>query len=94
MLKVLNHKILHKDMEMDWTVEFSCYGLNLSTMQFENVSYLTKNTLIALNIFNNSADYSEEIAEEAKHFDADYILYTQDHWAVGYVVIGYNEEGE
>ena len=91
MLTVLNHRILNEDMEMDWGVEFSVYGLNLSTMQFENVSYLPKNTLIALNIFNNSADYSEDVAEEAKHMDADFILYNDSHWCVGYVVIDCKE---
>lgn len=84
---VLNHRILSKDREIDWAVELSCYGLNLSTMQFENVSYLPKDTLVAINIFNNSSDYSEEIAGMGLVEHADYLIYTSDHWCVGYVVI-------
>ena len=87
---ILSHRILTKDMEMDWAVEFSCYGLNLSTMQFENVSFLPKGTLIALNMFNNSDDYSEDVAEEAKEEHADFLIYTTEHWCVGYVVVNEN----
>ena len=75
------------DCEIDWNVEFSVYGLNLSTMQFENVSYIPAYTLIALNIFGNSADYSEEIADIAKEKEADFLLYTENHFVVGYVKI-------
>lgn len=84
---ILNHRILTKDMEMDWAVEFSCYGLNLSTMQFENVSYLPKDTLIALNIFHNSDDYTEDIAMEGMMNHADFLIYTTEHWCVGYVIV-------
>lgn len=73
------------DCEIDWMIEFSVYGLNLSTMQFENTSYIPANTLIAVNIFHNIADYSEEIADEAKEKNADYLLYCDNHFVVGYV---------
>lgn len=75
------------DCEVDWGVEFSLNGLNLSTMQFENTSYIPAYTLIAVNIFHNIADYSEEIADEAKEKNADYLLYNDNHFVAGYVKI-------
>lgn len=88
----MNNNVLVKivkpfDCEVDWSIEFSLYGLNLSTMQFENTSYIPANTLIAVNIFHNIADYSEEIADEAKEKNADYLLYSDNHFVVGYVKI-------
>lgn len=73
------------DCEIDWMTEFSVYGLNLSTMQFENTSHIPANTLIAVNIFHNIEDYSEEIADEAKEKNVDYLLYSDNHFVVGYV---------
>lgn len=84
---ILTKIVKTKDEEIDWAVEYSVLGLNLSTMQFENVSYIPANTLIALNIFGNSADYSEEIADIAKEKEADFLLYTENHFVVGYVKI-------
>lgn len=75
------------DCEIDWMIDFSVYGLNLSTMQFENTTFIPANTLIAVNIFHNIADYSEEIAEEAKEKNADFLLYSDNHFVVGYVKI-------
>lgn len=83
--KVLSKRILVKDTEIDWGFDYSILGLNLSTMQFENVSYITKGATIALNIYYNTADYSEGIADEGKRLGVDYILYTRDHFVVGYV---------
>lgn len=88
----MNNNVLTKivkpfDCEVDWLIEFSVYGLNLSTMQFENTSYIPANTLIAVNIFHNIADYSEDIAEEAKTKEADFLLYDDSHFVVGYVKI-------
>ena len=85
--KILTKIVKTKDEEIDWAVEYSVLGLNLSTMQFENVSYIPAYTLIALNIFGNSADYSEEIADIAKEKEADFLLYTENHFVVGYVKI-------
>lgn len=84
---ILTKIVKTKDEEIDWAVEYSVLGLNLSTMQFENVSYIPSNTLIALNFFGNSADYSEEIADIAKEKEADFLLYTENHFVVGYVKI-------
>ena len=83
--KVLSKRILVKDTEIDWGFDYSILGLNLSTMQFENVSYIIKGATIALNIYYNMADYSEEIANEGKRLGADYLLYSRDHFVVGYV---------
>lgn len=86
MNKILNYRKYEKDTEIDWSFDFSVLGLNTSTMQFENVSYITAGATMALNIYNNSADYSEEVADEARKVNADFILYTFDgHWVVGYV---------
>ena len=85
--KILTKIVKTKDEEIDWAVEYSVLGLNLSTMQFENVSYIPANTLIVLNIFGNSADYSEEIADIAKLKEADFLLYNDMHFVVGYVKI-------
>ena len=85
--KILTKIVKTKDEEIDWAVEYSVLGLNLSTMQFENVSYIPANTLIALNIYYNSADYSEDIAEEAKLKNADFLIYSINHFVVGYVKI-------
>lgn len=84
---ILTKIVKTKDEEIDWAVEYSVLGLNLSTMQFENVSYIPANTLIALNIYYNSADYSEEIADIAKEKKADFLLYNENHFVVGYVKI-------
>lgn len=84
---ILTKIVKTKDEEIDWAVEYSVLGLNFSTMQFENVSYIPANTLIALNIFGNSADFSEEIADIAKEKEADFLLYTENHFVVGYVKI-------
>lgn len=88
----MNNNVLTKivkpfDCEVDWYFEFSVYGLNLSTMQFECTSYIPANTLIAVNIFHNIADFSEDIAEEAKAKEADFLLYSDNHFVVGYVKI-------
>ena len=85
--KILTKIVKTKDEEIDWGVDYSLLGLNLSTMQFENVSYIPAYTLIALNIFGNSADYSEDIADIAKEKNADFLLYNQNHFVVGYVKI-------
>lgn len=86
MNKILNYRKYEKDTEIDWHNDLDVLGLNLSTMQFENVSYITKGATLKLNIYHNSADYSEEIADEARKVNADFILYTFDgHWVVGYV---------
>lgn len=82
---VLSHRTLDRDTEIDWGFDYSILGLNLSTMQFENVSYITKGATIALNIYYNTADYSEEVADEGKRVGADYLLYTRDHFVVGFV---------
>jgi hypothetical protein len=84
---VLTKIVKPHDCEVDWLTEFSVYGLNLSTMQFENTTYIPANTLIAVNIFHNIADYSEDIAEEAKEKEADFLLYDDSHFVVGYVKI-------
>ena len=84
---VLTKIVKPHDCEVDWLIEFSVYGLNLSTMQFENTTYIPANTLIAVNIFHNIADYSEDIAEEAKEKEADFLLYDDSHFVVGYVKI-------
>ena len=75
------------DSEIDWGFEFGVYGLNLSTMQFENVSYITKDSVMILNMHKNSADYSEEMAELGKKKSADFLLYNDEHFCVGYVKI-------
>lgn len=86
MNKVLNYRKYEKDTEVDWGFDFSILGLNTSTMQFESVSYITKGATMALNIYCNSADYSEEVADEGRKANADYFLYTDNgHWCVGYV---------
>lgn len=86
MNKILNYRKYEKDIEIDWSFDFYVLALNTSTMQFENVSYITAGATMALNIYNNSADYSEEIADEARKVNADFILYTfEGHWCVGYV---------
>ena len=84
---ILSKIIKPCDCEIDWMIDFSVYGLNLSTMQFENTTFIPANTLIAVNIFHNIADYSEEIAEEAKEKNADFLLYSDNHFVVGYVKI-------
>lgn len=85
--KILTKIVKTRDEEIDWSIDFSVYGLNLSTMQFENTSFIPANTLIAVNLYHNSADYSEEIADEAKAKEADFLLYTENHFVVGYVKI-------
>ena len=87
MNNILSKIVKPRDCEIDWVTEFSVYGLNLSTMQFENTTFIPANTLIAVNIFHNIADNSEEIADEAKEKNADFLLYSDNHFVVGYVVI-------
>ena len=82
---IMSHIRVNKDTEYDWSIDFGVYALNLSTMQFENTSYITKNALIVINIYNNMADFSEDIAEEAKSNNATFILYSENHFVVGYV---------
>ena len=86
---VLSHRTLDRDMEIDWAFDYSILGLNLSTMQFENVSYITKGATIALNIYYNTADHSEEIADEGKRLGADYFLYIHNHYTRNHYVVGY-----
>ena len=88
--KLLNHRILVKDEEIDWATELDVYALNLSTMQFENTSYITKDSEIVLNMFHNTADYSEDVADLAKTRNADFLLYTTAHFCVGYVIVKWN----
>lgn len=85
--KLLNHRILVKDEEIDWAFDLSVNALNLSTMQFENTSYITKDSEVVLNMFQNTADYSEELADLAKTRKADYLLYTTALFCVGYVIV-------
>lgn len=84
---ILNHRILVKDKEIDWAFDLHLNGLNLSTMQFENTSYITKDSEIVLNISENSADYSENIADLAKFRNASYLLYNTALFCVGYVIV-------
>ena len=74
-----------KPTEIDWATEYSVLALNLSTMQFENTSMIGPKSKISLNIYLNSADHSEEVAEMAKKVNATFLLYTTDHWCVGFV---------
>ena len=87
-MKNLDNILYHREykgyVEIDWA-KLDVLALNLSTMQFENVSGFDGRTLISLNIYNNSADFSEDIAEKAKEFNATFLLYTYDHWCVGFV---------
>ena len=83
---VLSNRILDRDTEIDWGFDYSILGLNLSTMQFENVSGFDGNTIVALNIYGDSAAFSEDVAEKAKELDATFLLYTRDYWCVGYVL--------
>ena len=84
--KLLTIRSYDKDTEVDWDIDYGVYGLNLSTMQFENTSFLGKGSKVYLNLFNKTDDFSEDIAEKAKEVNADYLLYTSDHWVVGYVI--------
>ena len=82
---ILNNLIYNKPTEIDWMTELKVYALNLSTMQFENTSMIGPKSKISLNIYFNSADYSEDVAEMAKKSNATFLLYTEDHWCVGFV---------
>ena len=82
---ILNYRNFDKPTEIDWLTELKVYALNLSTMQFENTSMIGPKSKISLNIYCNSADYSEDVAEMAKKANATFLLYTEDHWCVGFV---------
>ena len=86
-IETLTRMVMFKDDEIDWNAEYSVYGLNLSTMQFENTSYIPENSVIALNLYYNSADYSEDISDIAKEENADFLLYNATHFVVGFVKI-------
>ena len=82
---VLSRRKMHKDTEVDWRSDYSVYAINTSTMQFENCSMVGADEDIFLNIYRNSADYSERVSELAKERKASILLYTEDHWCVGFV---------
>jgi len=84
-MDILNHIKYNKPVEIDWDRDFKVLALNLSTMQFENTSMIGNKSQISLNIYYNSADHSEDVAEMAKKVNATFLLYTYDHWCVGFV---------
>ena len=84
-MNILNYRNFDKPTEIDWATEYSVLALNLSTMQFENTSMIGTKSKISLNLYHNSADHSEEIAEMAKKVNATFLLYTYGHWCVGFV---------
>lgn len=88
-----NHREFNKGTEFDWQTELHVNGMNLHTMQYENTSWLNKGAKMVLNIYQDMADNSEYIAEEAKQNHADFILF-RDNWCVGYVIDGLPEKEE
>lgn len=84
-MNILNYRNFDKPTEIDWATDYSVLALNLSTMQFENTSMIGPKSKISLNIYLNSADHSEDVAEMAKKANATFLLYTYNHWCVGFV---------
>lgn len=84
-MNILNYRKFDKPTEIDWATDYSVLALNLSTMQFENTSMIGPKSQISLNIYHNSADHSEEVAEMGKKVNATFLLYNNAHWCVGFV---------
>ena len=85
MRNILNSWNFNEPTEIDWANEYMVYALNLSTMQFENTSVIGPKSRLKLNLYYGFADYSEEIAEMAKKVNATFLIYSTNHFVVGFV---------